>query len=681
MTRQRRTTVLTASVAVGALLVAGAPAGAQDDTPALATTLEFASDLLLFESDAPARLLAPSDAIASWRIDTAWGETVASAEDELAIEGVEIAPDALGPGYYELYVETGEEEPLALAFAVLPDAVREAAPDSAFGAMTHFAHGWDVDIIPLIARAGITRVRDELYWADVEKAPGSYEIPEDWRSYLDGLEAHGIDPLLVLSFANPLYDDGMTPYTEEGVAAFASYGAALLAQNPGRFDAVEVWNEINGSFCEGPCRIDPARVYAPLLAASYDAVKAVDPEVVVAGGAAVLTPLGFFDDVFERGGLDAMDALVIHPYGASFETIEPEMEDLRALMAAHGAVRPVWATEYGRTAGVDLDRLETAADLVRMLTAMRAADVERIYWYLARDDEPFVGMGLLREPDSPYGAYAPAPALSAFAHLNATLGTAEHLCRAALDPRTFVHRFAAPEGYARVAWTRDEGTNLSLTAVGPVEVRDMFGAVAARVVAGNSAEVALTREPVFIVGALSDIGEQREDRVIADSLSDFSYVQGQAGWSYGGLETIGGAWAEAEVLGADYGPVWGSEDQLYAYVDRGGFHPPYDGYSVARWTSDYAGVVEVRLAVTSPPSVSSEGVDLVVARNGEAVIEHRATTAADGGFTESVNLLVAEGDVLDLAVGPAGDSAFDAIGARLTVLAPGGERLVDDGCR
>jgi len=142
----------------------------------------------------------------------------------------------LPPGYYEIVLgqgETGQRR----ALAVLPQPERRS---TTFGVMTHFAQGWNTDIVPAITRVGIGTVRDEQYWKSIEPRPGEYVTPEPYARYLGSLREHGIEPLQVLSFANPHYDQGQTPFSPTGRAAFAAYGRELVRRHGGALRAVEV---------------------------------------------------------------------------------------------------------------------------------------------------------------------------------------------------------------------------------------------------------------------------------------------------------------------------------------------------------------------------------------------------------------------------------------------------------
>ncbi len=68
-------------------------------------------------------------------------------------------------------------------------------------------------------------------------------------------------PLLILDYNNPFYDNNQTPYDEVGFTAFANYARALVSYYGPELKAVEVYNEYNGTFSNGP--------YAATLYAMY----------------------------------------------------------------------------------------------------------------------------------------------------------------------------------------------------------------------------------------------------------------------------------------------------------------------------------------------------------------------------------------------------------------------------
>src|SRR5580658_6664806 len=147
---------------------------------------------------------------------------------------------------------------ILLSFAA---AAPPAIEDQRFGVMTHFAHGWDPSWISLLAQGAVPEVRDELYWQTVEPKRGDFVFPAQYERYMAGLKQNNISPLIVLSFENKDYDGGETPYTDEGIAAYARYAVAVLRHYGTQIHAVEIWNEYNGTFCKGPAAQDRAVTY------------------------------------------------------------------------------------------------------------------------------------------------------------------------------------------------------------------------------------------------------------------------------------------------------------------------------------------------------------------------------------------------------------------------------------
>ncbi|HVO68552.1 MAG TPA: hypothetical protein VMT24_00820, partial [Aggregatilineaceae bacterium] len=107
---------------------------------------------------------------------------------------------------------------------------------------------------------------------------------------------------------------------------FATFLTALLKRYPGMIHAVEVWNEVNldREWSTAPQSLDPSR-YVKLLQIAHDAIKAVDPNVVVI--TAALSPTGasagqayqddfvYFKRLLDAGMLKYADCVGAHANG------------------------------------------------------------------------------------------------------------------------------------------------------------------------------------------------------------------------------------------------------------------------------------------------------------------------------------------------------------------------------
>lgn len=267
-----------------------------------------------------------------------------------------------------------------------------AGADTPFrlGVQTHFEQGWTLDWVDRAAEVKAPLVRDEVDWAAVEPSPGRYDfaLPD---AYMSRLAKAGIGVLIVQTDTNPLYDGGQTPFTPEGRQALAGYLAALARHYPDQVLAWELGNEVNaGDSTSGPFEED-----APAgLAATARAVASALPDD---GSAPLLCAgtntfaLGFLRRFFLRGGLQSCDAISVHPYGSTPETVDLELARLRAMMRELGGEVPIHVTEFGQWT----DRPEDSAEyMVKMTAVLASQDVADAIWYALADEPWWPNMGL-----------------------------------------------------------------------------------------------------------------------------------------------------------------------------------------------------------------------------------------------------------------------------------------------
>lgn len=473
--------------------------------PAAAGAAELRSSALgnIFnEGQAPSFTLKAGAQSGHWRAQDFFGREVASGDIALSGGTASFRPQIGSLGYFKLAVslQGGSEagKTVETALAIVPIAA-PPSKNSPFGVVTHFAKDWPTDIIPLIGKAGIGKVRDEQPWRKVEKQPGQYQFPPRLSGFMNELAAQKIDSLIMLAFSNPLYDNDKTPFDNAGRAGYAAYAAAVARRYRGQVSALEVWNEYNGSFCEGPCKMDRPGTYSAMLKDAYKALKTANPSAIVAGGAAVPIPLDYFEGLFKQGALDAMDAVVIHPYRKNPEGVEEKIDDLRRMMQRYGKPKPIWATEYGdNTSDMRKSRENVARYLVRMSTMLLAAGTERIYWYLLKDYQDFTGMGLLLSEDNPAGRYVPAPAYAAYAVVIKELDGARFVRREPSDPQARVYLFSRNGTEIRVGWSTGGAVRHDITGVSALEQRDMMGNATPLQPRDGRVSIVLDQNPVYL---------------------------------------------------------------------------------------------------------------------------------------------------------------------------------------
>lgn len=634
------------------------------------------------------RVRGPAGPLA-WTLRDWRGDPAASGTAACVGGSAELRPPAAQPGYFTLQVAVGDGQAVratrSTTYAVVPPA--PARREVRFGAMTHFAQGWDTDLLPLLARIGIGSVRDEHYWDEVETEPGRHVFGERSTGWMAACAAAGIEPLVAMTFGNKHYDGGHAPASDAGRAAYARYGEAILARFGGQVKALEVWNEYNGSWCGGEAERDRPRYYAEMIRAAYPRLKARDPAVTVLGGAAVLLPPPWFEGIFAHGALAAMDAVVIHPYRRRPEGVEREVAELQAIIRRHngGKDKPIWVTETGampapaawpweRGCGLDEQaRVAAASYLVRQYALLLSTGtVERIYWYLARDYGEFRLMGLLRDAADPVGRYAVAAPYVAYATLIRELSGLAPRGLAAVGRPVYVAHFAGGGREARVCWATMPA-RLRLAAAAPLTVVDLAGGERAVAPVDGQVELELGLEPLFVRGACTGAALGPGPRVLAESSTDFARVQGANRWSYGWQAGPGGAFTPMAVTGTMWGESWRGAAEFLA-IEADSAHPgSEDGgplWAVRRWTSPAAGAVRLVGSCQRDGEGDGSGLRILVdGREIHALLVGGAGRPSEAAFDVAAELR--EGSTVDFAItpGPGADTSFDGTGFTAAVVA------------
>jgi len=189
------------------------------------------------------------------------------------------------------------------------------------GVCTHFVFpGWEPDtVVPVLAAAGVSWIRDDISWSSIEKEKGVYAISERNLKWINAVHAAGINIIGIFNYGNKLYaPDNYNP------AAYAKAAAWFARETAGKVQVIEVLNEPNnfgfnkhyGSTSWNGLEADGkvsawVGKYVELLNAAAPAIKEANPQVKVIGlGAAA--PTNFRE--LEMGISPLVDGLVDHPY-------------------------------------------------------------------------------------------------------------------------------------------------------------------------------------------------------------------------------------------------------------------------------------------------------------------------------------------------------------------------------
>ncbi len=339
----------------------------------------------------------------------------------------------------------------------------EPVPASPFlvGVCTHFGQGKGVLAanLSLIRQAGIASIRDEVLWNGIEKEKGRLQMPAAWDTFVRQAEAAGIEPMLILDYGNRFYDGGDKPVSDAATDAFVRYAEFVVRHFRGVVRHYEIWNEYDISI--GSKTPGSAENYAKLLKKVYPRIKAIDPSIVVYGGAMTPTGVknGWLEKMLEQGALSYLDVVSIHTYnyGEPGRARTPEawsewMERVQDLLKKYNQGKPVplyvtemgWPTHIGKRG----TPLRISGDfLTRMYLLSRTQPfLKGIWWYDFQDDGWKAtynedNFGIVR-PD-----LTPKPAYFSLAGIAGLVAQAEYTGRTDTgDPEVYVLRFREKSG-------------------------------------------------------------------------------------------------------------------------------------------------------------------------------------------------------------------------------------------
>ncbi len=562
--------------------------------------------------------MATSAAISLSAVDY-WGQPIAlNATSQPGGQGwIVTLPPQEATGYYELTATAGGTSG-CLQYAVVPS----SAPDKRFGVVTQVGFSNPVGLETAVVDAGMGAVKDGLSWQSaVTAVSGPLSVPTTFDTYMSMLARDGITPLLALAFDNSLYEPGGSgPFTlpfgnlvagQSDIAGFAAYAAGLASRyaNPGL--SVAIWNEVDGSFCQGPAcgtQVSRAAAYSTLSKTASSALRAHGQSPPIVGGASYGINLPWFESLFYTGTggtcpsvlpnatpstnalLGAIDQIDIHWYSRA-EDLDQALQDLTTLTSrCGGKPKPIVATEFGAgdwrfaADGYQTAVHESANELVKDAAVFVGRGAAAMYWYVLNDVTIFVtgDPENMLQSENNNQLYVPTPAYAAYANFIAQMAEAVpqsgagHALRGnvAPDNRSKIYAFKSSVKATQlyVAWAVPEMLNadvsgttaahVSFKATGATTITNVMGQQVASYKAGSSVNLTLTASPVYIgiMGANNDPTFKSTDtKLLASSADDFGTAYpgavpttGQNGWSYGYIRAPSGT-ASSVALGFQAG--------------------------------------------------------------------------------------------------------------------------------
>jgi polysaccharide biosynthesis protein PslG len=334
-----------------------------------------------------------------------------------------------------------------------------------------------------LSTAGFRIVRLDFIWTMVESIPGVYNF-QTFDPFVESMTQRGIRVLFCLDGnnppdnGNPLYDNGISPYTDDGRAAFARFAAAAVSHYKGKGIIWELWNEPDGGFWSPHPNVDD---YAKLVEMAIPAMRQADPNVLIVGPSisniSDAQAMDFMAALGEKGILQQFDAIAVHPYrGTIPESVETDWLNLRRLVDAYSPNKklPIISGEWGYTTGGSfyglsgLSETERAQYLVRSWLVNSGSGINTSIWYVLDDycNDP-------KNADCNFGiqqndvTHTPKMAYVAAQTLIQTLMGYSFVRRISeQNQNDYLYLFRNGQSAVLAAWTIDESHTITLPLIG-----------------------------------------------------------------------------------------------------------------------------------------------------------------------------------------------------------------------
>ncbi|MDH7570319.1 MAG: hypothetical protein QHJ73_12130, partial [Armatimonadota bacterium] len=401
--------------------------------------------------------------------------------------------------------ETWRQSPDVKFAVVQPMKEVGDAEASAFGMNTHMEREPTPHLVrnmEVLAQCGVKWIRGWWGWGMCEKERGQF----DWTEYdrqLSAVEGAGMRLMPILLRYYPQYEqawagkvDGIQrpPYRMEEWGAFVR---KVVERYRGRVTAWELWNEPTMS----GAGFTP-QLYADLLRATAAPTRELDPKAKIVGFAGVEVP--FIRDTLALGVAPLMDVVSEHSYSQverPEERLPQRMNEVREVLAAARADKPIWHTEQGVGADDDgyrtmsLTEGDAAALYTRNLVTARSLGIEKYFWFSAQCS-PTYGWAVF------YENYIPRPRLVALNACASFLEGTAFVRSFRPNRNTYIHLFAGKTPVA-VAWNLSAPATLRLPLrADDLRAFDLMGNPVPVTARGAASELELPAErPVYLTGA------------------------------------------------------------------------------------------------------------------------------------------------------------------------------------
>lgn len=383
---------------------------------------------------------------------------------------------------------------------------------------THYTTEFSDRILENFASIGAGMTRIDMDWEKIEPSEGVFKISERDEKIVDYSVARGIQPMFILNahYWPDFYSyEGTSgfPVTEKQIDQFIEYVKYLVSYFKGRVYYYELFNETNYM----PYSYIDGTRYTVLLKRVYAAIKEIDPEIKLVGGATSTFGYKFAEEVFKAGGADYMDYYSFHPYilpnsPESVDWIE-NVEELHNMAVKYGA-RDLrfMITEIGWSAVDTVNGVTEQQKMNYMVRAFAWAKsvgyVDRILIYhsnsngnkyYTESEWGVFGSAVAGNADSVSSSARPAAVgLAAFENIThgSKFAASENLAKG-----LYAHKYTKPDGKTLyLLWTNDKESYADITVSGgSAKVYDTYGNLLQTDYDGNTFSTDVGSKMIYVV--------------------------------------------------------------------------------------------------------------------------------------------------------------------------------------
>jgi len=413
-------------------------------------------------------------------------------------------------------------------FSVVRKLAENEKPNSLMKVCTHYLYSRGVfeDNIELMSQIGITGIRDEVKWQDVEYELGKYHTPQNGTVKFKEAAAEGVsENMFLLGAGHTYYNNGdwSMPQNEAQVEAWKGYVEYVTKEFKGSIKYYELWNEPNLTNFNSD--MVSATKYAELAKATYPIIKKNDPDAIFSVISTAQLPEDWIREACDAGILEYTDAVSVHPYDWSGEGSGVDrnfrnefyvqrMKDFKKMMAEYGHPDiPIIISELGVTQITSLQSPTGQAAIATQMFAMTQGEnlAEAFYYYDFQNDymtaeryydNTEANWGFIRNERDTVPAAA-KPLYVAMANYNKLLSDITNV-DSLVDGRTRAYRFKrnADGRQVIVLWNDNSSASVGMDlGVKSVEVLDMYGNSKGNVYSQDGKySFEATFEPIYIIG-------------------------------------------------------------------------------------------------------------------------------------------------------------------------------------